>query len=226
MLQYAVAGRASYSAFLQGRPSSPGERESLPDRGASPKQFIRQNVVVLFGLFAVISLAVILIVPFLVSSNRPRLHRRYGASALPPRSPNARLPLVSAWEHPRAKQTQKRTNRTHAATRDIDNVTSSTTTATLTTTASAMLWQTWKSKKHVNCRIGVGAEAPHGFGRVGVLPLEACLQTCKTQEGCEAVIFKQVNFVGQCWLRSNVVLSNCLSVPGYELWYDPVRGLH
>jgi len=90
--------------------------------------------------------------------------------------------------------------------------------STLTTTTSTLLSSSWRSKPNTNCYLGAGASLVNGKDNIGVLPLETCLRKCKAEPECEAVIFQKFNFVGNCWLRSNVQPSACTVVPGFEFW--------
>jgi len=97
-----------------------------------------------------------------------------------------------------------------------------------TVTTTAPYSKAWHHSQDVNCYFGAGGNsARNGEDYIGVRPLEDCLQECaKVPDSCEASLYQDTGGqVGNCWLRSDVFLPECVKVPGYSLWFSPAVAL-
>lgn len=91
-------------------------------------------------------------------------------------------------------------------------------------TTTAPYSKAWEHSQDLNCYWGAGGNsARNGQDFVGLLPLEDCLKECaKLPDVCEASLYQDTGgHVGNCWLRSQLVLPECVKVPGYSLWFSP-----
>ncbi|CAJ1389248.1 unnamed protein product [Effrenium voratum] len=114
--------------------------------------------------------------------------------------------------------TSTSSTRTSSSSLTTTHTTMTATSSTVTTKPS--LTQLWSEAKDENCFFGFGGERlPNGEDYVGLRSLEDCLQECEKQAACEGALYQSFGDVGNCWLRSNVRLKQCVASPGISLWH-------
>jgi len=77
----------------------------------------------------------------------------------------------------------------------------------------------WLHYPNKNCYGDHGARGIAGFDPVpNAVSLTGCQAACEADALCEAVVMPSGQSFGQCWLRTDVELSECMPWNGYDVW--------
>jgi len=124
------------------------------------------------------------------------------------RAPETHTPLVSTTPAPAA---------TTVASQPHPMPSPSPTTSLTTTPVNG---PSWEYHPGVNCWYGRGAEAIAGKDPISTsISLTDCQKECEADVICEGIIMLASQGPGQCWLRRDIRLSECVhNYPDYNLW--------